>query len=44
MIVMPMNRLLEYSDNYSMTRRSFWNYYRDEAIDDENENDNANNK
>ena len=29
-IVMPMYNLLEYSKNYSKTRGSFWNYYRDE--------------
>ena len=29
-IVMPMYNMLEYSDNYSMTSGSFWNYYRDE--------------
>ena len=28
-IVMPMYNLLEYSDNYSMTSWSLWNYYRD---------------
>ena len=32
-IVMPMYNLLEYSQNYSMTSGSLWNYYRDE-IDD----------
>ena len=32
-IVMPMYNLLEYSQNYSMTSESLWNYYRDE-IDD----------
>ena len=26
-IVMPMYNLLEYSDNYSMTGESLWNYY-----------------
>ena len=31
---MPMYNLLEYSDNYSMTSRSLWNYYRDEINDD----------
>ena len=30
---MLMNNLLEYSDNYSMTSRSLWNYYRDEVHD-----------
>ena len=39
---MPMYNLLEYSDNYSMTSESFWNYYRDVVNDDENEIDNAN--
>ena len=38
-----MYNLLEYSDNYPMTSVSFWNYYRD-AVNDENENDNANNR
>ena len=28
-IAMPMYNLLEYSQNYSLTSRSFWNYYRD---------------
>ena len=32
-IVMPIYNLLEYSQNYSMTSESLWNYYRDE-IDD----------
>ena len=32
-IVMPMYTLLEYGQNYSMTWRSLWDYYRDE-IDD----------
>ena len=36
--------LLEYSDNYSMTSRSLWNYYRDEENAGENENDSANNR
>ena len=30
---MPMYNLLEYSQNYSMTSGSLWNYYRDK-IDD----------
>ena len=39
---MLMYNLLEYSDNYSMTSGSFWNYYRDEINYDENEiDDNA---
>ena len=29
-IVMSMYNMLEYSDNYSMTSESLWNYYRDE--------------
>ena len=37
-IVMPMYNLLEYSDNYSMTSGSFWNYYRDKVDDVANEN------
>ena len=40
--VMPMYYLLEYSDNYSMTSGSLWNYYRDEINDDGNENIAAN--
>ena len=32
-IVMPMYNLLKFSQNYSMTSGSLWNYYRDE-IDD----------
>ena len=39
-----MYNLLEYSENYSMTSGSLWNYYRDEVNVDENVNDNANNK
>ena len=38
-IFMPMYNLLKYSDNYSMTSGSLWNYYRDGINDDENEND-----
>ena len=35
-IVMPMYNLLKYSQNYSMTSRSLWNYYRSEVdtVDD----------
>ena len=43
-IVMPLHNLLEYSDHYSVTSGSLWNFYRDEINDDENENDNANNR
>ena len=35
--VMPMYNLLEYSQNYSMTSGSLWNYYGDE-IDDVDDN------
>ena len=40
-IAMAMYNLLVYSDNYSMTSGSLWNYYRDEINDDSNENDAA---
>ena len=36
-IVMQMYNLLEYSQNYSKTSGSLWNYYRDE-IDDVDDN------
>ena len=36
-IVMPMYNLLDYSDNYSITSGSLWNYYRDEMNDAANE-------
>ena len=42
-IAMLMCNLLEYNDNYSMTSRSLWYYYRDEVNDDENENNDASN-
>ena len=41
---MPMYNLLEYSDNYSMTSGSLWNYYRDEVNDSTTENPNINNR
>ena len=41
---MPMYSLLKYSDNYSVTSRSLWNYCRDEINDDENKNDDNDNK
>ena len=42
---MPMYNLLEYSNNYSMTSRSLWIYYRDEVNDSANEtDDNDNNR
>ena len=31
-IVMPLNTLIEYSDNYSKTSESLWNYYGDEPF------------
>ena len=34
---MPMYNLIEYSDNYSMTSGSLWNYYRDKVNNDTNE-------
>ena len=34
---MPINSLLEYSDNYSVTLGSLSNYYRDEVNDDARE-------
>ena len=37
-IVMPMNKFSEYSQNYSMTTGSLWNYYRGKMVD---VNDNA---
>ena len=37
---MPVYNLLEYSGNYSVTSRSLWNYYRDEIIEDENNENN----
>ena len=42
-IVMPMNNLLEYNNNYSMTSGSLWNYYRDKVKDPANEIYAANN-
>ena len=41
-IVMPMYNLLEYSKNCRKTTRSFYNYYRDE-LSDYNDNDNFGN-
>ena len=37
-----MYNLLEYSDNYSVTSGSLWNYYRDEVNDAGNENNTDN--
>ena len=36
--ILLMYNLLEHSDNYSTTPRSFWNCYRDEINNDANEN------
>ena len=41
--VMLMYNLLEYSDNYSNTSGSLWNYYRHEVTDNANENNVAGN-
>ena len=30
---MPMYNLIEYSDNYSKTSRSLWQYYKDDPND-----------
>ena len=43
-IVIPIYNLLEYSDNYSMTSGSLWNYYKDEINDDAKWNNNNNRK
>ena len=40
---MPIYNLLEYSNNYSMTSRNWWNYYRDEVNNSANENNDVNN-
>ena len=42
-ITMPMYNLIEYSDNYSDTSGSLWNFKRDEIINnaDVTNNDNA---
>ena len=42
-IVMPMYNLPEYSNNYSKTSGSLWNYYKDELTDETND-DNGPNK
>ena len=31
---MPMHKLIEYSDDYSKTSRSLWQYYKDDSNDD----------
>ena len=35
-ILMPMHNLIEYSDNYSKTYESLWQYYKDEPFLDDN--------
>ena len=40
-IVMLIYNLLEYSENYSMTSGSFWDFYRDGVIDNSIENNEA---
>ena len=37
-IVMPVYNLIDYSDTYSKTSASFWQYYRDEPALDGNNN------
>ena len=41
--VIPMYIFLEYSNNFSMTSGSLWNYYRDELNDSANEIDDNDN-
>ena len=41
-IVMPLYNLIEYSDNYSKTSGSLWQYYRDEQNDNLTDSDNLN--
>ena len=36
-IVMPMDNLIEYSDNYAKTTGSLWQYFRDEPVDDDDD-------
>ena len=43
-IVMPTYNLLEYRNNYSMTSRSLWIYYRYEVNDPANDIDDYDNK
>ena len=35
-IAMPMYNLIEYSDNYSDTSRSLWNFKRNDIVNNEN--------
>ena len=41
-ILMPMYNLVQYSKNYSKTSALLWNYYRDELIDETNDNNDPN--
>ena len=41
-IVIPMYNVLKYSKYYSKTSTSLWNYYRDELIDETNDNNGPN--
>ena len=41
-IVMPINNLIEYGDNYSKTSGSFWRYYKDEPNDNLTDSDHSN--
>ena len=41
-ITMPMYNLIQYSDNYSDTSASFWNFKRDEIVDNANVTDDDN--
>ena len=36
-VVIPMYNLIEYSDNYSKASGSLWQYYRDEPVNDSND-------
>ena len=38
-IVMPMYNLIEYSDNYTKTTGSLWQYFRDEPVADDDTED-----
>ena len=42
-IVIWIYNMLAYSDNYSMTSGSLWNYYKNEVKDSANKNNNVNN-
>ena len=43
-IVMPMYNLIEYSDNYSKTSGSLWQYYKDEPNDNIADSESFNSK